>query len=93
MTSDYRFVYLGPRGTFTGLHADVLRSFSWSAHLSHLCRLPLPVPHFLVPLRVLLVSSGGWKLACLLGPLIYTSELPCLKRCETSECQAGAQSQ
>lgn len=29
VTSDYRFVYLGPQGTFTPLHADVLRSFSW----------------------------------------------------------------
>ena len=28
-TSDYRFVYLGPAGSHTALHADVLRSFSW----------------------------------------------------------------
>ena len=32
--SDYRFVYLGPRGTRTPLHADVLRSFSWSVNLA-----------------------------------------------------------
>ncbi|CAM9624352.1 unnamed protein product [Ectocarpus fasciculatus] len=27
---DYRFVYIGPPGSFTGLHHDVLNSFSWS---------------------------------------------------------------
>lgn len=30
---DYRFVYLGPPGSSTPLHSDVLRSFSWSANL------------------------------------------------------------
>jgi len=33
-TADYRFVYLGPAGSFTPLHADVLRSFSWSANVA-----------------------------------------------------------
>lgn len=33
-TSDYRFVYLGPAGTSTPLHSDVLRSFSWSANVA-----------------------------------------------------------
>jgi len=33
-TSDYRFVYLGPAGTRTPLHADVLRSHSWSANIA-----------------------------------------------------------
>ncbi|BDA42235.1 2-oxoglutarate and iron-dependent oxygenase JMJD4 [Coccomyxa sp. Obi] len=33
VTSDYRFVYLGPKGTTTALHADVLRSFSWSVNV------------------------------------------------------------
>lgn len=28
-----RFVYLGPKGTSTVLHADVLRSFSWSTNV------------------------------------------------------------
>ncbi|CAM9621066.1 unnamed protein product [Ectocarpus sp. 4 AP-2014] len=27
---DYRFVYIGPPDSFTGLHHDVLNSFSWS---------------------------------------------------------------
>ncbi|TPP63711.1 Protein hu-li tai shao [Fasciola gigantica] len=30
---DFRFVYLGTRGTWTPLHADVYRSFSWSANI------------------------------------------------------------
>ncbi|KAK9901594.1 hypothetical protein WJX75_003934 [Coccomyxa subellipsoidea] len=33
VTSDYRFVYLGPKSTTTALHADVLRSFSWSVNV------------------------------------------------------------
>ncbi|KXZ56873.1 hypothetical protein GPECTOR_1g788 [Gonium pectorale] len=32
-TSDYRFCYLGPAGTWTPLHSDVLRSHSWSANV------------------------------------------------------------
>jgi len=32
-TSDYKFVYLGPAGTSTPLHADVVRSYSWSANI------------------------------------------------------------
>lgn len=34
VASDYRFVYLGPAGTKTPLHADVLRSHSWSANVA-----------------------------------------------------------
>lgn len=30
---DYRFVYLGPKGSWTPLHSDVLCSFSWSHNL------------------------------------------------------------
>ncbi|CAL8079455.1 unnamed protein product [Calicophoron daubneyi] len=30
---DYRFVYLGPKGTWTPLHADVYHSYSWSANI------------------------------------------------------------
>ncbi|CAM9392579.1 unnamed protein product [Phaeothamnion confervicola] len=30
---DYRFVYVGPAGSLTPLHHDVLRSYSWSANL------------------------------------------------------------
>ncbi len=33
-TSDYRFVYLGPQGSWTPLHSDVLRSYSWSANVA-----------------------------------------------------------
>lgn len=31
--SDYRFVYVGPAGSWTPLHSDVLRSYSWSANV------------------------------------------------------------
>lgn len=30
---DYRFVYIGVKGTWTPFHADVFRSFSWSANI------------------------------------------------------------
>ena len=33
MGNAYKFVYLGPQGTSTRLHADVLRSFSWSSNV------------------------------------------------------------
>ncbi|KAI4336191.1 hypothetical protein L6164_014747 [Bauhinia variegata] len=32
--SDYRFVYMGVKGSWTPLHADVFRSYSWSANVS-----------------------------------------------------------
>ncbi|OQR82896.1 hypothetical protein ACHHYP_15372 [Achlya hypogyna] len=31
---DYRFVYLGPSGSFTPLHHDVFQSYSWSINIS-----------------------------------------------------------
>lgn len=33
LDDDFRFVYLGARGTWTPLHVDVYRSFSWSANV------------------------------------------------------------
>ncbi|XP_034238699.1 2-oxoglutarate and iron-dependent oxygenase JMJD4 isoform X2 [Thrips palmi] len=30
---DYRFVYIGPKGSWTPLHADVFTSFSWSVNI------------------------------------------------------------
>ncbi|KAH3750977.1 hypothetical protein DPMN_185517 [Dreissena polymorpha] len=30
---DYRFVYMGPKGTWTPFHSDVYRSHSWSANI------------------------------------------------------------
>ncbi|KAL3854984.1 hypothetical protein ACJMK2_014216 [Sinanodonta woodiana] len=30
---DYRFVYIGPKGSWTPFHADVFHSFSWSANI------------------------------------------------------------
>lgn len=32
-TDDYRFVYMGPTGSWTPFHADVLHSYSWSANI------------------------------------------------------------
>ncbi|EEF51959.1 2-oxoglutarate and iron-dependent oxygenase JMJD4 isoform X3 [Ricinus communis] len=32
-SSDYRFVYMGAKGSWTPLHADVFRSYSWSANI------------------------------------------------------------
>ncbi|XP_065184333.1 2-oxoglutarate and iron-dependent oxygenase JMJD4-like [Sycon ciliatum] len=32
-TDDYRFVYMGPKGTWTPFHADVFRSYSWSTNI------------------------------------------------------------
>eukprot|EP00116_Pleurobrachia_bachei_P005967 sb/3466229/ len=33
VVDDYKFSYFGPAGSFTPLHADVFRSFSWSVNL------------------------------------------------------------
>eukprot|EP00549_Striatella_unipunctata_P001568 CAMPEP_0118679300 /NCGR_PEP_ID=MMETSP0800-20121206/3712_1 /TAXON_ID=210618 ORGANISM="Striatella unipunctata, Strain CCMP2910" /NCGR_SAMPLE_ID=MMETSP0800 /ASSEMBLY_ACC=CAM_ASM_000638 /LENGTH=301 /DNA_ID=CAMNT_0006575281 /DNA_START=54 /DNA_END=959 /DNA_ORIENTATION=+ len=32
-SGDYRFVYWGPKDSFTSLHSDVLQSFSWSVNV------------------------------------------------------------
>ena len=32
--NDYRFVYIGPRGSWTPLHCDVFGSYSWSANIA-----------------------------------------------------------
>jgi len=33
LADDYKFVYMGPRGSWTPFHADVLHSYSWSANI------------------------------------------------------------
>ncbi|KAK8775897.1 hypothetical protein V5799_030755 [Amblyomma americanum] len=33
VTDDFRFVYMGPKGSWTPLHTDVFKSFSWSANI------------------------------------------------------------
>ncbi|KAL0019101.1 hypothetical protein WJX77_004127 [Trebouxia sp. C0004] len=45
-SSDYRFVYLGCKGTWTPLHADVLRSYSWSTNVTGRKRWKLLPPQF-----------------------------------------------
>uniref|UniRef100_A0A182M2N8 Jumonji domain-containing protein 4 n=1 Tax=Anopheles culicifacies TaxID=139723 RepID=A0A182M2N8_9DIPT len=32
-SDDYRFVYMGPKGTWTAFHADVFGSYSWSVNI------------------------------------------------------------
>lgn len=32
-SDDYRFVYMGPKGTWTPFHSDVFSSFSWSTNI------------------------------------------------------------
>lgn len=33
LNDDYRFVYMGPKGSWTPMHADVFGSYSWSANI------------------------------------------------------------
>jgi hypothetical protein len=33
LNDDYRFVYMGPKHSWTPLHSDVLRSYSWSTNI------------------------------------------------------------
>jgi hypothetical protein len=55
-TADYRFVYLGPAGSWTPLHADVLTSFSWSANVAGAKRWLLLAPEHA---RLLRGRRGG----------------------------------
>ncbi|QDZ22677.1 JmjC domain-containing protein [Chloropicon primus] len=57
--SDYRFLYMGPKGTKTGLHADVLRSYSWSINISGRKKWYLLPPRF----THLLYDTFGHNLA------------------------------
>ncbi|CAN6452021.1 unnamed protein product [Victoria cruziana] len=54
--SDYRFVYMGSKGTWTPLHADVFRSYSWSANVCG-----KKVWHFLSPLQFHLIFDRNLK--------------------------------
>ncbi|CAL9760646.1 unnamed protein product [Musa acuminata subsp. burmannicoides] len=54
--ADYRFVYMGPKGTWTPLHADVFRSYSWSANV---CGRKLWL--FLPPSQCHLVFDGNFR--------------------------------
>ena len=45
LNDDYRFVYMGPKGTWTPLHADVFSSYSWSANIVGRKRWLLFPPH------------------------------------------------
>ena len=59
MGNAYKFVYLGPEGTSTRLHADVLRSFSWSTNVCGRKRWYLIPPEY----TYLLMDCFGRQLA------------------------------
>lgn len=59
MGNAYKFVYLGPKGTSTVLHADVLQSFSWSTNVCGKKRWFLIPPEY----TYLLYDCFGKKLA------------------------------
>lgn len=68
LSDDFKFLYLGSRGTWTPLHADVYRSFSWSANiLGH---------------KRWWIFPPGWSLkinfsSCLKAPLfMYQTKVP-----------------
>ena len=66
--SDYRFTYLGPPGTHTSRHADVLRSYSWSSNISGTKHWRLYPPGLAEPMELLVQGPGetvfvpaGWE--------------------------------
>lgn len=59
MGNAYKFVYLGPAGTCTRLHADVMRSFSWSTNVCGQKRWYLVPPQY----TFLLYDCFGGNLA------------------------------
>ena len=59
VTSDYRFVYVGPAGSWTAFHSDVLRSASWSTNVCGRKRWTL-LPPDATPA---LMSASGTELA------------------------------
>jgi len=63
--SDYRFVYLGPAGTSTPLHVDVLHSYSWSVNVAGRKRWRLVPPEW----TECLLGPGG-ELAPSLDPAL-----------------------
>jgi hypothetical protein len=56
----YKFVYLGPKGSCTRLHADVLMSYSWSTNVCGCKRWYLVPPQY----SYLLYDCFGESLAC-----------------------------
>lgn len=79
---DHRFVYVGPRGSVTRLHADVLFSYSWSANVAgrKLWRLVPAEQRHLVsdaatrPLAHSLAEISAAEVSAGLTPLVVTQE-------------------
>lgn len=83
--SDYRFVYMGPKGTWTPLHADVFRSYSWSANV---CGSKLWL--FLPPSQHHLVSDRNMKNSVYnILEEVNESKFPGLKKAVWTECIQG----
>jgi hypothetical protein len=75
MGDAYRFIYLGPKGTSTRLHADVLRSFSWSTNVCGRKRWYLVPPQY----TYLLMDCFGQALAShLTADLVHGVEVDSL---------------
>ena len=55
---DYRFLYLGPAGSTTGMHHDVLCSYSWSANLAGIKEWSLYPPASSSPVPSTTASNG-----------------------------------
>ena len=76
--SDYRFVYCGPKGSWTPCHFDVFGSYSWSLNLAG-TKLWLFVDY-----HQLLVNSGATRsLDDMLKFIIESKQIPFDLRCST----------
>ncbi|PLW22192.1 hypothetical protein PCASD_18912 [Puccinia coronata f. sp. avenae] len=76
---DFRFVYMGERGTMTGLHTDVYNSYSWSANIVGKKRWRLFDPESTESLTIeqsrgeIIFVPSGWKHEVMnLSPLVIS---------------------
>ncbi|XP_020227930.1 2-oxoglutarate and iron-dependent oxygenase JMJD4 isoform X2 [Cajanus cajan] len=84
--SDYRFVYMGVKGSWTPLHADVFRSYSWSANVCGKKRWL-----FLDPSQCHLVFDRNMK-NCVYNIFdeVSNSKFPCFNKAIWLECTQDA---
>jgi hypothetical protein len=90
-TSDFRFTYIGPSGTYTPLHRDVYSSYSWSCNIlgrkvwwlfppdrvEHLLRNGEPI----FDVREVENEGGGIKVVQEVCPFFYTFFLSLFSSC------------
>ncbi|XP_074350034.1 arginine-specific demethylase JMJ20 isoform X2 [Apium graveolens] len=80
--SDYRFVYMGTKGTWTPLHADVFRSYSWSANVCGRKQW-----YFLAPSQSHLVFDRNMKNSLYsIFEDVDEKKFPCYKQATWLEC-------